>query len=136
MRLTKARGDPDHDLRVEAGEIREALAEVAVIGSFELILDDGDRPGLNIPGEDVGREGTDRGLGTFELELQPGDFVQAVEILGEPRREDMGFVPPDFANVDDFETGDGWWIWHEFNARLIAQLCGEQTPSIISDEEI
>ena len=75
-----ARNPHDSD-GVEAGRVGKQLAEVAVVGAFELILDED--PGIRhrVLAQDIGAEGADVALGGLQLQFEPDGFAEQGQVL-------------------------------------------------------
>lgn len=96
----------DDDACIEAGCVGEELAEMIVVGRFELVLDDDGPVAAKIMGEEIEREGTDRSLARLEFEVEAEGAAQVGEVVGKPGCETAGFVRPDVAESDVFERAE------------------------------
>ena len=100
-------GHPNHLLGPCACCVGEDLAQVRVVGLFQLVFDDD----LVIPAgaQNVELELTDPVLGGHQLQVgQTQRIGQRVEVVlfGQPGREVVGFVLPGFAQGDAFEFAE------------------------------
>ncbi|MDA1359730.1 hypothetical protein O1R50_08860 [Glycomyces luteolus] len=88
-------GDPDNCGGLGAGGIGQYLPEVAVIGGFELVLDDDRCPGHEIGADQIQGELTDRVLPTDDFDAHTQIDVELVNVGQQPRGERGRFMAPE-----------------------------------------
>lgn len=69
-------GNPDYHMSVKSSRIGEQLAEVSVIGGFELIFNNDRAATPRVTRQDIQRIATHRGFTRFQFQVQPQGFAK------------------------------------------------------------
>ena len=97
MRFIEIPRDPDDGLRLHAGKVGENLAQVPVVGSLQLVLDENAAPIGRVAGDDIGRKLLDGDFRAFRFQRNPNRLGQPLHVCGQPGREVLRFVSPHVA---------------------------------------
>jgi hypothetical protein len=101
--FTKSRRQPDNGPGVGAGRGGEELAEVAVVGIGELVLNDEDAVVGHVAAHQVQGEPAHRVLGGGEFEVEAECLGERVFVLQQPRGEVVSLAGPDASRVEGLE---------------------------------
>ncbi|MDE3262268.1 MAG: hypothetical protein OYL41_09835 [Acidobacteriota bacterium] len=100
--------DPNDGHRLKPRRVCEQLAQVNVIRSFNLVLDEHPAIRAEILAKDVSAERPDGLFLGIDFEFQPEGLFQNLEVLRlrKPRREVCGFTGPDLPELDAFQASE------------------------------
>jgi hypothetical protein len=101
--LTKSRRQPDHRPGVGTSRVGEQLAEVAMVGIRELVLNDQDAVVGHVAAHQVQGEPAHRVLGGGQLKVDAERLGERVGVRKQPRGEVVSLMRPDASRVEGLE---------------------------------
>lgn len=96
---------PDSDLGVEDRKIGKNLAEVLVVGLFELVLDN-DATSVFVFREKVGTEVPSALLPLGRREVYTDHLAEGIDVFLQPRREVVSLVLEDIPSRETMKVSD------------------------------
>ena len=105
MFLVRLFHDPHNNIGVLSGGIGDDLAEMVMVRSLELILDDNRPAGGGISGENIKPILADLRFSLNRLKIDPDRFGKQLHVFrrSQPLRDIISLVPPNLAKWNSFQ---------------------------------
>lgn len=98
--LTQLRTYPYHSTGIQACGVCNQLAEMCMIGGFELVLDDDDSVLIQVTRHQISREAANGRLAPDQLQVHPQNFAELGQVVRQPRRKLTSLTCPNVTGVD------------------------------------